>query len=182
MEKKVNPETLKRVQGNLYLYTFFSLTELNNNQFLIEFLSNRSNTEWNDLDLLSCLESLYGQRKLFSYDGKKDHEEGAIVWKCSTYMGSHLITARAPTKIEAFRVTIITILKEFYYFPFNDHMELPAGKISENSLTGNLFQIKSLYPVFKTLVFDEKQKFIFKEKAFGKLTFLITIYFFLLKL
>lgn len=135
-------------------------------------MSSKCGTEWDDLNLLKCLESLYGRHKLFNFKEKKDH------WECSTFVKSSMVTAKAPTKVEAYRVVIISILKEFYYFPFDDRMELPTGNVGENSFIGNPFQKQFVYPVFKTFVFDEMQKFFFKEKAIGKISCLITFNYF----
>lgn len=136
-------------------------------------MSSKCDTKWDDLNLVECLNSLYGGHKLFNFKEKKDH------WECSTFLKSSMVIAKAPTRLEAYRVAIILILKEFYYFPFDGRMELPTGKVGENSFIGNPFQKQFVYPVFKTFVFDEMQKLFFKERAYGKISCLATFNYFL---
>lgn len=120
------------------------------------------------------MNSLYGGRKLFHFKENLNAKREVIAWECFTYVNSRLVIAKAPTKVEAYRVAVITILKEFYYFPFDDHMELPTGQIGKTPFTGNPFQKQFLYPVYEK--FDAVQRFIVKEKAYGKILSLVTFH------
>lgn len=127
-------------------------------------MKQRGNVSWRSLSLLECLESLYGQRKLFQFKELENTNE----WKCITLINRYVITTTAPTKIEAYRLILSLILKEFYYFPFDDRVELPNGLIDASKITGNTLDQDFSYPVYKNIVFDFFTKFYFMERAYGK--------------
>uniref|UniRef100_A0A336M6Q8 CSON011890 protein n=1 Tax=Culicoides sonorensis TaxID=179676 RepID=A0A336M6Q8_CULSO len=139
-DKKVDKQTLKNVKA---------------------YIKKQGIKEWKQLHLESCLESLYGGQKLFSYKiGEKNVE-------CTTSMNCHLITAKAPTKIEACRLATIKILQLFYNLPFNDQFELPVGKIDVKCLTD---AITLSYPELKNSSLTEMEIFTLKERALGYLS------------
>lgn len=125
--------------------------------------------EWIALDLFDCLKSLYGNSKLFQLKEKKDNKDVVSLCESYTVINSHLVYTKAPTKMEAYRIALVAILKEFYYFPFNDRMDLPVGTIGENTFIGNPFQKQFLYP--EDFAWNNVRKFLLKEKAYGKICF-----------
>uniref|UniRef100_A0A336MYV0 CSON008632 protein n=1 Tax=Culicoides sonorensis TaxID=179676 RepID=A0A336MYV0_CULSO len=125
------------------------------------FITKKEKMEWKELDLANCLESLYDQKKLFSYKICKDYVE------CTTYMDSYLISAKAPTKVEACRLATIKILQVFYNLPFNDQFELPVGKIDVKCLAD---EITLSYPELKNSSLTEMEIFTLKERALGYLS------------
>lgn len=125
---------------------------------------------WTDLNLLYCLEYLNGGPKLFQFEELKNENE-KTEWNCNTFMNFYFVTAKAPTKMEAYRLILSFILKEFYYFPFDDRMELPTCCIDASKITGNTFDKDVSYPVYKDIVFNGMYKFYSKERAYGKNNF-----------
>lgn len=120
------------------------------------------------------MESLHGRSKLFQFEEKKDHNGDPIYWECKTYINEdYLVTAKAPTKIEVYRLAVMKILKKFYYFPFDKRLELPIGLIGENKINGTSFEKKFTYPPLKEIIFNEKKKFDFKEEAHRKFSFFL---------